>query len=333
MQRRSFLTLGLAGLGLPAIIGRAAATGSSMPGTRFDVTHFDVPAVKGAHGLAAAADGAIWVCGHKNGTLGRFDPRSGETRIIELGQGSVPRSLLYGADGALWLTDAGQNAILRVEAASGRIDAFNLPAERPHADLDAAVLRNEMLWFTGQEGVVGRLNTKTGKIELKDAPRGRGVAGIALTPSGNLWFASATGNYIAEISAETFEVVPSELPKPDQGPRRLAADSKNRVWVSESNSGNVSALDTTSRSWKSWRLPGPKPRPQAVYVDDADKLWLSDFSTNAIVHFDPVTEAFTSLTSDRPGAEVRHMHGRSGETWAAESGHDRLVRIQTVKPA
>jgi virginiamycin B lyase len=192
---------------------------------------------------------------------------------------------------------------------------------------------NEMLWFTGQEGVLGRLNTKTGKIDLKDAPRGSGVGGIAVTPSGELWFASVTGNYIGEISAETFEIIPSELPKADQGPRRLAADSKSRVWVSETNSGNVSALDTTSRSWKSWKLPGDRPRPHAVYVDDADKLWLSDFSTNAIVHFDPVTEAFTSLTSDKRGAEVRQMHGRSGEVWAAESGTDRLVRIQTVKQA
>lgn len=333
MLRRSFLYLGLAGLGFPGMAGRATATGSSTPGTRFDVTYFEVPAIKGAQGLAAADDGAIWLCGQGNGALGRFDPRSGETRIIALGEGAAPRSLLHGSDGALWLTDSGQNAILRVEPGSGKVEAFKLPAERPRVELDGAVLRDGMLWFTGQQGVVGRLNPKTGKIDLKDAPRGRGVGGIALTPAGELWFASATGNYVAEINPESFEIVAAELPKPDQGPRRLAADSKNRLWVSESNSGNVSALDTTSRTWKSWKLPGDRPRPQAVYVDDADKLWLSDFSTNAIVHFDPVTEAFASLPSDKPAAEVRHMHGRSGEVWASESAHGRLVRIQTVKQA
>lgn len=332
MLRRSFLQCGLVGLGLPAIIGRAAATGSSTPGTRFDATSFDVPAIKGLHGITVSGDGAIWLCGYKNGTLGRFDSRTGEIRLTELGQGSTPRSVLLGPDGALWLTDAGQNAILRVDA-DGKVESFKLPAERPRADLDAAVFRNEMFWFTGQEGVVGRLNTKTGKIDLKDAPRGRGVAGIAVTPSGELWFASVTGNYIAEINAETFEIIPAVLPKPDQGPRRLSSDSKSRIWVTETNSGNISAFETASQTWKSWKLPGDRPRPHAVYVDDADKLWLSDFSTNTIVHFDPVTEAFTSLPSDRPGAEVRQMHGRSGEVWAAESGHDRLVRIQTVKQA
>lgn len=332
MLRRSFLQFGLIGLGLP-LAARAAAPGASTPGTRFDVTYFDVPAIKGVHGVLAAGEGVVWLCGHKNGTLGRFDPRSGEVKVTELGQGAAPRSLLLGPDGALWLTDAGRNAILRVEPATGKIDEFKLPAERPRADLDAAVFRDEMLWFTGQEGIIGRLNTKTGKIELKDAPRGRGTAGIAVTPSGELWFASAAGNYIAEINPETFEIIPAELPKPDQEPRRLAADSKGRIWVGETNSGQVSALETASRSWKSWKLPGDRPRPQAVYVDDADKLWLSDFSTNAIMHFDPVTEAFNSIPSDRPGAEVRQMHGRSGEAWAAESGHDRLVRIQTVKQA
>lgn len=51
------------------------------------------------------------------------------------------------------------------------------------------------------------------------------------------------------------------------------------------------------------------------------------------MHFDPVTEAFNSFPSDKAGANVRQMDGRSGEAWGGESGNDRLVRIQTVKQA
>jgi len=58
-------------------------------------------------------------------------------------------------------------------------------------------------------------------------------------------------------------------------------------------------------------------------------VWLTDFSANAIVRFDPVTERFTSYSSDKSGANVRQMLGRAGEAWGAESGNDRLVRITT----
>ncbi len=336
MLRRSFLQLGTAALAAPALCGRvtAADPGTSTPGTRFAVSYFDVPGVEGVYGLAAAQDGAIWLSGSRNGTLARFDPRSGETKPIALGEAAKPRRVLSGPDGAIWLTDPGRDALLRVEPADGKVETIALPDERKGADLDCAVFDGDgLLWFTGQAGIVGRLDPKTGKIEVRDAPKGRGAAGIAVSPSGELWFASVAGNYVARINRESFEIQPAGLPKEDQGPRDLSSDSKNRLWVAESQSGNVSCLEIASRSWKSWKLPGDRPRPHAVYVDDADKVWLSDFSANAIVHFDPVTEAFNSVQIDRPGAEVRSLHGRSGEAWAADGGSDRLIRIQTVKPA
>ena len=49
--------------------------------------------------------------------------------------------------------------------------------------------------------------------------------------------------------------------------------------------------------------------------------------------FDPLTEKFNVFASDRPGANVRQLNGRAGETWGGESGTDRLVVIQTVAPA
>ena len=38
-------------------------------------------------------------------------------------------------------------------------------------------------------------------------------------------------------------------------------------------------------------------------------------ATRSIVRFDPLTESFHSFPSDRAGANVRQMDGRSGEAW------------------
>jgi virginiamycin B lyase len=334
MLRRSFLQLGLAGLAAPALIGRTAAIAAETTETKFAVTYFDIPAIKGSRDVTDAGDGTLWVCGQRNGTLGRFDPRSGQLKVVELGRGAAPHGVIRGPDGAAWVTEGGQNAIARVDDKTHKVELFKLPEGRARANLNTGVFdKSGILWFTGQNGVIGRFDPATRKMEVWDAPRGPGAYGITLTPSGEVWYASLAGNHIAGIDTGTAQVAVVEPPTPGQGARRVWSDSKNRVWVSEWNSGNVSAYDTLSKSWKTWKLPGDKPRAYSVYVDDADKVWLTDFSANAIVHFDPVTEAFSSFPSDKAGANVRQMDGRSGEAWGGESGNDRLVRIQTVKQA
>ena len=156
--------------------------------------------------------------------------------------------------------------------------------------------------------------------------------GITATPKGEVWYASLAGNYIARIEPANGQATVVDPPTPKQGSRRIWSDSRSRLWVSEWNSGNISLHDPADGSWKAWKLPGAGPRTYAVYVDNRDKVWLTDFSANAIVRFDPETEKFNVFASDKPGANVRQLDGRSGEVWGAESGTDRLVMIQTVAP-
>jgi len=330
MDRRSFLQVSLAGLAAPALVTRRAAANEGP----FRVTYFDVPAIRGSRDVTDAGDGTMWVCGQRNGTLGRLDPRDGGLKVVALGDNAAPHGVIRGPDGAAWVTEGGQNAIARVDPVSHKVDLFPLPASRARANLNTAVFdRDGILWFTGQNGIYGRFDPQTAGMDVFDAPRGQGPYGITMTPSGEVWYASLAGNHIARIDTATAAVTVVEPPTAGQGARRVWADSRNRVWVSEWNSGNVSAYDTVAGTWKAWKLPGQKPRAYSVYVDGRDKVWLTDFSANAIVRFDPASETFTSFPSSRPGANVRQMDGRTGEAWGGESGNDRLVRIETPTPA
>ena len=186
-----------------------------------------------------------------------------------------------------------------------------------------------MLWFTGQNGVYGRVDPGTGAVEVWDAPKGRGPYGIATTPSGEVYYASLAGNHIARIDTATGKATVIEPPTPNQGARRVWSDSKGRIWVSEWNSGQVSVYDPASNSWRAWKLPGERPRTYAVYVDERDKVWLSDFGANAMVRFDPETERFDVFKSERANASMRQILGRKGEVRAPESGTDTLVLYRT----
>ncbi|MBL8395847.1 MAG: lyase [Candidatus Accumulibacter sp.] len=298
--------------------------------TAAEVTYYEVPSGARPHDVAPDPQpgGPVWYTAQGQGALGRLDPTSGKVEQIALGEGSSPHGVIIGPDGAPWVTDSGLNAIVRVDPLTRLVKRWPLPGSS-HANLNTATFdRSGRLWFTGQTGFYGRLDPTTGKVDLWKSPRGSGPYGIATTPAGEVYYASLAGSHIARIDLASGEATPIDPPTPDQGARRVWSDSTGRIWVSEWRSGQVSAYDPASHTWRAWKLPGTAPCTYSVWVDERDKVWLTDFSANAIVRFDPKSETFESFPSNARSASVRQMLGRAGEAWGAESGADRLVVVR-----
>ncbi len=294
-----------------------------------EVSYYSLPPGSRPHDVAPAPDGTVWYTAQAKGQLGRLDPKTGKVEVIPLGAGSAPHGVIVGPDGAAWVTDGGLNANVRVDPKTKAIKVFQLPETFPSSNLNTGTFdKKGIYWFTGQSGVYGRVDPATGKVDAWKAPKGRGPYGIATTPTGDIWYASLAGDYIAKIDAVSGQATVVEPPRPGVGPRRVWSDSKSMLWVSFWNSGEVARYDPVAKSWKTWPLPRSKSGCYSVYVDDKDRVWLTDFTANAIVRFDPVTEKFESFPSDQRGASVRQMLGRTGEVWGAESGNDRLVVVR-----
>jgi len=294
------------------------------------VRYFPLPSGAGPHDVAPATDGTVWYTAQRAGALGRLDPHTGKAEQIPLGRGSAPHGVIVGPDGAAWVTDGGLNAIVRVDAQSKAVKTFPLPNGSAFANLNTAAFdRNGVLWFTGQSGYYGRVDPKSSEVRVWSAPRGAGPYGITATPGGDIFYVSLAGSHLAHIDIATGVATVIEPPTPQQGARRIWSDSKGKLWISEWNSGQVSAYDPATKHWQQWKLPGDAPHAYAIYVDDHDKIWLTDFSANTIVRFDPANQKFESFPSSESGAAVRQLNGRAGETWGAESGNNRLVVIST----
>jgi virginiamycin B lyase len=294
------------------------------------VREYRVPAGTHPHDVAPASDGGVWYTAQRSGQLGWLDPKTGRTRHVALGSGSAPHGVIVGPDGAPWITDGGLNAIVRVDPRTRRVRRYPLPASAGYANLNTATFdRRGVLWFTGQSGIYGRLEPKTGRLRVFRAPHGAGPYGITTTPSGAVYYASLAGSYLGRIDVRSGRATVLRPPTRNQGARRAWSDSRGRVWISEWNAGKLGMYDPRSRGWREWRLPGANPMAYAVFVDDRDVVWLTDFGANALVRFDPRTARFTRLILPTPGAEVRQLHGRRGEVWGAESGTDKLVRVTT----
>jgi virginiamycin B lyase len=294
----------------------------------FDVRRFAVASGSHPHDVAPATDGGVWYTGQHSGTLGHLDPATGTVREIALGAGSAPHGVILGPDGAPWITDGGLNAIVRVDPATSEVTVFALPDDRPNANLNTAAFDGTgTLWFTGQSGIYGRLDPRTGTVDVFDDPDGRGPYGIAATPAGDIWYASLAGSHIAKIDQGTGAVRIVEPPTADQGARRVWSDSTGRLWVAEWNAGQLGLHDPSTGEWREWKLPGGSPQAYAVYVDDRDIVWLTDFGANAIVRFDPSTETFDPIALPDPDAAVRQLLGRPGEVWGAASALDEVILV------
>jgi virginiamycin B lyase len=292
------------------------------------VQEYAVPAGSHPHDVAPARDGTVWYTGQHTGELGRLDPRTGRIRRVPLGAGSAPHGVIVGPDGAAWVTDGGLNAIVRVDDRTHGVRRFPLPTSS-YANLNTATFdRRGILWFTGQSGIYGRVDPRTGRVRVWSAPRGTGPYGITTTPSGEVYYASLAGSHIARIDTRTGRATVIQPPRRGQGARRVWSDSKGRIWVSEWNAGRVARYEPRTRRWREWRLPGGNPQPYAVYVDNRDFVWLTDFGANAIVRFDPRALRFRVVRLPSGGAAVRQLLGRPGELWGAESGTDKLVVVR-----
>jgi virginiamycin B lyase len=285
----------------------------------------------GIHDLAPAPDGGVWFTAQRSGHLGYFDPKTGKTELIPLGRGSAPHGVIPGPDKAAWITDGGQQAIVRVGWPDREMRAFRLPKDTPYANLNTCAFDGDGdVWFTGQSGVYGKVAVKTGAVTVRDAPKGRGPYGICTTPGGEVWYCSLAGSYIARIDRASGDSIVVEPPTPKQGARRVWSDSRGNIWVSEWDSGNLSMHDPATKKWRTWKVPGDAPRTYAVYVDDRDHPWVSEWSGNAMYRFDPGSEKFERFDFPRASTNIRQIHGRHGEIWLPESGTEHITVIRTA---
>ncbi|MBV8031812.1 MAG: lyase [Betaproteobacteria bacterium] len=295
------------------------------------VQEYPIPRGLFAHDVWAdpAPGGPVYFSAQRSGHLGILDPKTGKVDTVALGRESAPHGVLVASDGAVWLTDGGQNAIVRVDS-KRLVKAFPLPAGNDYANLNTAAFGAKgLLWFTGQSGVYGRVDPSSGEVKVFKAPKGSGPYGIQATPDGSVYFASLAGSYIARIDQASGSASVIEPPTRGQGARRVWADSKGNLWVAEWNAGQLARYEPASGRWREWKAPGEHPRVYAVYVDETDRVWASEWTQQVMLRFDPATEKFETFKSSSAYANVRQIHGRAGEVWTPESAADKLVVYRT----
>ena len=220
-----------------------------------------------------------------------------------------------GGDGTVWLTDSGQNAIARVDPKTRAVKLWKLPADSGYANLNTATFDGKGVhWFTGQSGLYGRLDPRSGEMKIFEAPRGRGPYGIHHTPDGTVYYASLAGDFVGRINPDGTTAV-LEPPTRGQGARRVWSDSKG-------NAGSRMELRAAQ--------PLRAGERQVVAMEGARKLapvYARSTSTRptrsgyrggaqAMLRFDPQTASSTASNPEPVGQRARSTAARA--VWTPE---------------
>ena len=193
-----------------------------------------------------------------------------------------------------------------------------------------------LLWFTLQvANMVGRLDPRSGKIDLKHAPTPDSHPyGIAINSKGLPIFCEFGTNKMAKIDPKSMEITEYALPEGAR-PRRMAIDADDRVYFTDFSTGHLGRLDLASGAVKLWESPGGgKSAPYGVTITPDGMVWYSESGVkpNTVIQFDPHTEKFARANIPSGGGTVRNMAATSdGRVYIACSGVNKVGVVEPIR--
>lgn len=270
----------------------------------------------GPHTLFPDADGNIWVSLEDEGKLARFDPRTTQWQVWPA---------FVDAQGKVLLThDPARNAHRQV--------GFDYQGR---------------VWVTLiSHNKLGSLDPKTGERKIYDVPlpKNKSAAnavlyGLAMTSDGrHVWWTQIQGN-LGSFNTETLQVEEVvEFPM-GTGPRRLAVDDQDVLWVPLYGASQLLAYDTKARKELArYDMPDRSAASYNVTWDPVRKVvWCGSMNANKIYRFNPGTKQWTQYLMPRDDARFRVVplddQGNIWGTYATFPGNlDRATMVMMLKP-
>lgn len=304
----------------------------------------------------------VWGAEQNFNRLIRLDPRTGAVAEVKVpfDKASGPHTIMDDAAGNLWVTSIENDLLMRLDPQTEDWTIFQDfgPGSLIHdlavdSNFQVAQDANGRVWATliGQNKI-GGINPQTRETVAFDAPQPAGKSAIHTAIYGivmdsarqRLWYAQLGGG-VGSFNVETlkFEThIPFEM---GEGPRRLAIDERDRIYVPLMGSSEVFVYDTRAgKELARVKLPDRWAATYNVTWDPWRKcLWVGTTNADVIYRMDPETYAFTRYPLPRKGAFLRMItfDRRTGNLWTAYSATgtdapDALVEIDPgdgVRPA
>lgn len=245
----------------------------------------------GAHQIDTTRDGLLWITFTKSEQVIRFDPHTKDFRVysgfepggnVQYFVMDAQRRIYQDADGGIWFTHFAREQLSRLDPDSGAITVFETP-------------RTEHL-----------------------AEKAVHLYAAVADSRGRLWYTETHGNRFGMLDPRTGAAQEWEMPEAWSGPKRLAIDTDDRLWIPELATGRITVYDTRAgRIVDRLRLPIPGDYPYAIRRNPySGDLWVTGAGSDSLYRLDPATRRFDIYRLPRQGAYPRTVaFTEDGAVW------------------
>jgi len=307
---------------------RMPAQGHAVKLATAEVREYPVGAVTGFYHDMTVTAGRAWIADYFGNILYAVNIDTGHVQSwpipvnVPAGKPGGAHQIDVTRDGSLWITFTKSNQVMRFDTTRETFKVFSkfVPGSSVQyfvVDKDRYIYEDSGggIWVTHfSREILSRLDPATGAVTVFQTPRTEPLAEKAVhlyaavaDSQGRLWYTETHGNRFGVLDPKTGKAEEWDMPEKFVGPKRLAIDDEDRIWIPELATGKITVYDTrTRRVLDRLTLPIPGDFPYGIrrnrYTGD---LWVTGSGSDALYRLDPTTKAFEVYRLPRLGAYTR----------------------------
>ena len=274
------------------------------------VKEYPVPMLKqgfptGNLGMQFDQEGNVWLAAMNQGGIARFDRKTEKfqtwTLPPEWNNDATQVNMVHperaSVDGKVWLENHGYTMILRMDLQSGTFEPFEpfkgaYEKGENHNIYDVVPDSRNNAYFTDfEQGQIGRIDAKTGKITFYQTPTPNSRPRRAWMDSDDrFWFAEYRGNRVGMFDTRTERIQEWLAPTPWSAPYDVVLDKNGDVWTGSVTNDRVLRLDPKSGQSTEYLLPR-STNIRRVFVDNSTTpvtFWVGSNHGASVVKLEPV---------------------------------------------
>ena len=224
------------------------------------------------------------------------------------------------SNGYVWIADSQDNpvrTVVRLDPKTGEVKNYMLPASDGMAKVSHGIVidKNNIAWFNA-DGGLGKINTRTEKLEFFEPPKGMpGVGGtLDVDADGMVWAGTNEGAIKFDSRTNKFTAYPSKSKGSLGRTYGIAVDSEGNGWWAQMNYDKLGVGNGRTKEITEVALP-PVPGTEGILTPkdiQVQKFIRSDWNSATLGHQGP-----RRLGADKKGNTI----------WVADSWGDTLAKI------
>lgn len=311
-----------------AVNAKMPKHGFAVKTAQADIREYPAGAKTGFYHDMAVTGGRAWIADYFGNKLYGVDVESGAVASYDLpvnvkpGKPGGAHQIDTTRDGMLWITFTKSEQVIRFDPKTREFKVYNGFTKGGNVqyfvvDADRYVYQDKGggIWMTHfSREILSRLDPASSKITVHKTPRTEGLSekGVHLYAAvadsqGQLWYTETHGNRLGMLDPATGKAFEFDMAEQHVGPKRLAIDPDDVLWIPELATGRITVYDTRAKKVTDrLTLPIPGDFPYGIRRNrHTGDLWVTGSGSDSLYRLDPRTKQFTIYRLPRLGAYTR----------------------------